>query len=264
MRVSVGGAGSNNFQIQNETVDGLYISVTSTTIGDVSIADLETIQLNVNLQRAGQTTQILAGNAFALGQANNPGSYEGNAIGDYKSFFIPFGGPINVKGTDVLNCVFSVGTSNTGQVTTMTSHNAVGIEFYTPVVTQFPINKLTTSQSLQFGNNVTGLSIVNTSTANVITDVSANCDLWQCNYDVSVLFALMSEQWTRTPEFYAFQLFNEPSAPADNFNATLTVNTSAPGNCYVVCYGGVRSALVTEKAVKLNNKIAAKVATKYT
>lgn len=266
MRVTAQGSSANSFTIMNETVDGLYLAVTATAIADVTIPYLETITVKASLYRDGSTTQVLAGNAFALGQSNNPGSYEGIAIGGtagYKSFFIPFGGPINLKGTDSLTCEVAVGTAATGQVTILSSHNAIGVEFFTPQVNVMPIDKTRNNISLQLGNNVTQVSVVNTGTAFIVTDINANSKLWKCNVSLAEQFCLLAEQWNRAPEFYALTVFHSPSDPADSFNCDCVINTGASGNCYVVSYGGHVSQTVKNRAAQLTNRIATEKVNKY-
>lgn len=261
MKVNVAGAGSNTFTEQNCSLDGLYVDITATTIGDVSIADMETIQITANLLRNGEQKTIVGANLWALGIGNNPSSFEGLAIGTHKSFFIPFGGPLNLQDGDTLQCSISVGTANTGQVTTMSSHYVIGVELYTPSVNVIVFDKTRTTVPAQLGNNVTQISLVNTSTDFVCTDLYVNSAIWKAQIGTAEQFCMMAEQWERTPEHYSLTIYQD--APMDGCNADCTINTSATGNGYLVSYSGIVTPEVKRRSKNLTNRIAKSVGDKF-
>jgi len=261
MKVNVSGAGSNTFTEQNCTLDGLYVDITSTTIADVTIADMETIQITANLLRNGEQKTIVGANLWALGQGNNPSSFEGLAIGSHKSFFIAFGGPLNLQDGDTLQCSVTVGATNTGQVTTLSSHYCVGVELYTPSVNVIVFDKTRTTVPAQLGNNVTQITLVNTSTDFVCTDLYINSAIWQAQIGTQEQFCMMAEQWEVTPPHYSLTIYQD--APMDGANASCTVNTSATGNGYLVSYSGMVTPEVKRRSKALTNRIQNSVSNKF-
>jgi len=258
---SIQGSGSTTLLNVTGNPCGFLIDITATTIGDVSIADIETVNISCVLMRDGSNTQILAGNLWALGQSDMPSSYEGLAIGSHKSFFVPFGGTINLKGTDQLQTTLTVGTSNTGQVTTITSQEGVGAEVYTPRVFVYSFDSNRTNQPVPAGDNVSKISIVNTTTANKLTACNIRGSHWSDDYQTPDFFAMMASQWERSPEHYSYVIYSD--AELDNVTINTTIDTAASTNTYCVVYGGVQTPGVVQRAMKTFRKVEDSVRSKF-
>jgi len=262
MKVNVQGSGSTSYTESNATIGSLIFSITSTTIADVTVAILESINITAQLYRGGETTTILSGNLFAIGIANNPSSYEGLAIGDYKSFTVTFGGGVvNLQDGDELLVNVSVGSSAAGQTLSMSSEYAIGIEYFTPIVNVYPIDKTRTAASLSLGNNVSCASVVHTAADLVIIGANINSSIWKANYGVTEFYGKMAEQWERVPDNYSFHLFND--AVQDGVQCDLIIDTTATGNAYLVSYAGRVTPVVQRRSAKLEERIARTVTSKF-
>jgi len=237
MRLSIQGAGSNSFTMQQGTLRGLRLAFSATTVGDITTAVIQSVNINVQLQRAGQTFQIMSGNLFALGLAYNPSSYESIAIGSQKSWKLDFGGVIQVREGDNLQVTVNVGTAVTGGNVTCSTDDCVGIEQYTPTVTIFTIDPNKDNYSLNLGNNVSVISFVNTTTDYRLNSVTFSSNYWNTDLTARDFTVDLANEWERAPENYTFRFYND--VPIDNVQANLNVNTGATSTGYLVVFGGV-------------------------
>lgn len=261
MRLQIQGAGSNQFTMQQGVLDGLLVSFKATTVTDITAAVMQSVNITVTLQSSSGNETILSGNLFALGVANNPSSYEGLAIGLYKSFDVKFGGFIQVKDGDNLQVSVSVGTAVTGGVVTVTSADGVGIEEYTPKVIVFSVDKTRSNYAITPGNNISKVGFVNTTTDFTLTSIDFSSNYFNTNLLVDDFYALMAAEWERTPENYSFTFFN--GGPVDNMNINLNVNTSATSNGYIVAYAGIVTPRTRERTAKAVTKLAAQAEAKF-
>lgn len=267
MRVSVQGAGAQTYTERNKTVSGFRVIFQATDVANITGAILRATNLTVQLYRQGMAPLIMGSNVFALGLAQSMGNFEGAAIGTADtgriSFLITLGPGlvINLKDGDELAVTLTVGSAAAGQNVTVSTEYGVGIEMYTPVISVYPVQKTNQNMNLPAGDNVSMISIVNTSTDHVVTSANIQSDFWSGDYSQNDFFALMASQWSVTPRQYSFCVYNDQ--PTDNVTGSLVVNTGATGDCYVVVNGGIITNTIKERAAKLAGKIAAKQEAKY-
>lgn len=261
MRLQIQGAGSNQFTMQQGVLDGLLVSFKATTVSDITAAVLQSVNINVTLQSSAGNETILSGNLFALGIANNPSSYEGIAIGLYKSFDVKFGNFLQVKDGDNLQVQVSVGTAVTGGVVTVTTADGVGIEDWTPKVIVFSVDKTRSNYAITPGNNISKVAFVNTTTDFTLTSVDFSSNYFNTNLIVDDFYALMAAEWERTPENYSFTFWQ--GGPVDNMNINLNINTGASSNGYIVVYTGIVTPRTRARTAAAVTKIAAQAEAKF-
>ena len=261
MRLTVSGAGQQQFNMQTGTLDGLLVSLTATTIGDWSVTATQTVQLIATLTRADGVHQILSGNLFALGTANNPSSYEGLTIGSYRSFQVSFGGVLNLKDGDSLQVTCSVGTAITGSVVTVSTSDVVGIEEYIPKVLLYTVDKTRSTNDITPGANVSKIALVQTTTDNTLTSWNIASDYYNAQLIESDFYAFMAEQWERAPENYSFVIF--AGGPVNKCTMNLNVDTGSSGNGYVVVYCGSVTPETRNRASAAIAKVSDMAAQRY-
>lgn len=264
---TVTGVGTESYQENSGTVCGFLVSATATTASDITIAQMEAVNISVQYYSGISNTPdtVMSGNAFALVAATNPGSYGSAALVTGTAGFggeISFGGYINLKDGDRLNINIQVGGSPaTGAQFTLTTLYGIGVQVYTPVVTVFSPTKTRTDEPFNLGDNVTTISIINSATDHVITSVSVNSDKWQASYNESDLSSLMASQWERSPEYWGYNLHN--GFELDSVMISATVDTGASGNCYVVSFGGKVTPKLSQRSAGILTKIADRNWRKY-
>jgi hypothetical protein len=269
MRITIQGAGTQTASVQNGVFDGLLVSLTSTTIADITTAVLETVNFNlIYQQQGGGSFTVLSGNLFALGFANNIGSYEGQNIDGTINFFIGFGSLLGIDSGDNLTLTVSVGSSITGMNTYVSTNSQVGIPSCVPIVTIFPLDPTVPNRQVTVGDNVTRLSVINTTATSItasqrIQSMQISADSFQGDYIAQDLQALIAEQWTRDPSYYACAVYANNSAPINRVVVNYNVNTGATSNGYIVAFGGVVNPITKQRLLRVSEKVTNKVAEKF-
>lgn len=259
MRATAQLNGQATYTEQNAKIQGFHVTFKSTTIADVTVSNMLKANVTITLMRDGDNVPVMSGPVFPLGVANNPSSYEGLAIGDYKSFYLSFGGKIiDLQDSDRLNVVLNVGFSVTGLETTIcTDYADPGmVESSTPVVTVFTASKTRPSEPVTFGDNVTCIAVINTEAAHVATAANVQGTGWSAQFSITELYALMAEQWERIPEYYSYLLYN--GSEIDRVNGSFDVNVAASGSLFFVAFSGRNTQKVGERAVRDIENIAIK------
>jgi len=238
---------------------GLLIVATSTETEPANYSP-EDVRIEGVVTRPSFTTQICAGNLYALSLGDDPSSRENAATPvasgqtAARGYYVPFGQVVNLKGSDQAQFTVTVSNNSIYQ-TTIYVLDSVGVGLYTPVVQVIPVPKDRNSFNQDLGDNITKISMLNTSTDYGVTSASIMSDKWPAQYGVSefqALIATQNKQGTTAPTLSCI-LFESP-VPLNGVSINCSVDTASGGNTYLVVYGGYRSELVSARAASMLEK----------
>jgi len=266
MKFAIAGNGEQTQKIEQGTVGGFLLSVTSTTPANITIAVLRSIIVSVRLYRESlaSPTIVVYGDLYSLAVASNPGSTEGlvleGTVTDLIGFQIDPAGCWQLNNGDYLQVSLSVQGSVAGQITTISDMQVLGIEDITPTLTVQNVLSNTQTQDLICGDHVKALTIIETDDTARITGISLNSkNGWSCNYDRSEFAAFAANQFgaiatqTRTSAYNVYS-----GGSLHGLRGDLTVNTASTSNAAVVIFGGIADPVVAARAIETAQKIEAR------
>jgi len=266
MKFSIQSNGNQTGYEKDVTLKGFLMSVTSTAANNITATVLQNIYVTVQLYRPSLSnpTVVMQGDAFSLAKASNPGSVEGinNIRGAFTGLNLGFGTRvINLNDGDELRVTVKVSGAVAGQVTTICTQEAVGIEDVTPVVIVY--NALTSpqNQSVSLGDYVEAISVVETNaTSPRITNINLASKNWSCDYAEEEFAALMSDQFfaaaVPATSFYCLNVYNGPNL--DNVRGSIGVDSEATSNGALVVFGGFVNSVTFAKAVDTASSVQRK------
>jgi len=261
-KISLAGNGSQTIRERDVTLSGFLIAVTSTTPSAITPAVLQGINITAMLYRPALATPtvVMQGDAFSIAKASNPGSVEAVAqsTGNYTGLRLNFGGRvIQLDNEDELRVTISVTGAAAGQSITVSTEYAVGIEDVTPTVTVYNALVSPATQNLSFGDNVIGISIIETNTSPRVIGLNLAASSWSCDYADTEFAALRSDQYftnvVPTTTMYCVNIYNGPSL--HNVRGSLYANPAGTSNGAIVCFGGFTNPQTVARAIDTAAKI---------
>jgi len=254
MTYSISGTGEQTQVVTGENIKGLLISLYATTVADLTVSIMQSIQVNVQLTRGGKQFQVVSGNLFALGNANNPGNMEGQTLfTNYKAFAIDWGQVINLKGQDTLSVQIVVPTAATGQVLTCTTWSSSGVGDFIPKVVVSTVDTTMSNQTHPGGDDIFMVSVVSDGLNFDITNININSrEGFTQSLSTANFVALMAEAYDSNPVYFSFPAYL--GSPIDGVTIT-TINVAQSVNTWVVVYSG----FYDEKTSQVANALAVNV-----
>lgn len=232
---------NKSLTLNNMTTDGIlfniYLKATTVNVA-ILPADFvaQEVSLKVELKRAGGNMNIISDNMQIVGmysalQYGIDAWVNGNiltaaaaAVKEDRiiSVFVPFGGPINLKGTDELaiqvlagRACFSAAIDGAISYIEFNAHPAVGYEFGTPQLISQVVQANITQERYSIGDFVTKLVFLNFDQTTIATPVINNV-------------MISSDKWNFQANFY------------DVLNHNMNCNTPA-----IINYGATATSLPT-------------------
>lgn len=265
---SIQGAGTQSATITSGTYDGLRFSLIATTIGDITNALLQAINVFVTYAPVeGGTYNVVSSNLYALALSDNIGSYELVNIDGTVNCVFNWGGHINLKPGDTLTVTTSVGTTATGLSTYVSTSSSVGIMEYIPTVVVSNVDPNRSNYSFSGGDFVSRIAVVNDSATSIsasqkFTSLTIQSDLLNDTFNFGDFQALIAQQWTVDPRSYSFCLHQGTAISRVQINANVNASASAT-NAWVVVFGGIVTNQTKQRLQATVNKVATQEAAKF-
>ncbi|MFN9116053.1 MAG: hypothetical protein ACK5XN_38900 [Bacteroidota bacterium] len=268
MQSSFNGAGQTSFSEQSGSFAGVRVTINNSSA--LTIAQLESANIQVNLQRQGKTTPVVSGPLYAAALALDPTQLEATSLqfGDTWSagLYVDFGGVVNLKGNDQLQVTVNGAGLPATSNTVVSTEYGVGVEEFTPSIVIYPVDKTRSNFTLPAFDNVSAVTFIQTAapaqtTTQLFTGINIQSDKWQASYNQSDNIALLAQQWDTTPTRTAF--FAYVGEALDRCNIQFNINASGTGNGYVCVINGQCDPVQMERARALAERIVSKKIAKY-
>lgn len=268
MQSSFNGSGQTSFSEQSGSFAGVRVVITDTNA--ITTAQLESVNIQVNLQRQGKTTPIVSGPLYAAALALDPTQLEGSSVqystGHTAGLYVDFGTVVNLKGNDQLQITVNGAGLPATSNTVVSSEYGVGVEEFTPSIVIFPVDKTRSNFTLPAFDNVSALTFIQTAapaaaTVQLFTGINVQSDKWQANYNQFDNIALIAQQWDTAPSRTAF--FAYVGEALDRCNVQFNINAAGTGNGYVCVIAGQCDPVQMERARALSQKIVERKIAKY-